>query len=185
MNAAELLGAARAAGLTIRADGDRLLVRPKAALTPAWRAKLTTHKAELLAALADPVAMSEQARACLSEAAVRGWTAITLGTGDVVGGSEAAWRAWLAAASLAQTVAALVVLRRAPPPGGRVLGDATPTAVLALAERASYPSLVLAPMLLRVGPGEAAWRAFVADAAPLTRDVAWRTLRTLLGKGPA
>lgn len=47
-----LLDTLRAAGLTVTADGDRLIVAPKDRLTPALRQQMAAHKAELLALLA-------------------------------------------------------------------------------------------------------------------------------------
>jgi hypothetical protein len=46
--AAELLTDLRERGLKLRAEGERLLVAPKAALTPEIREALVTHKREIL-----------------------------------------------------------------------------------------------------------------------------------------
>lgn len=49
--AAELLTDLRERGLKLRVDGERLLVAPKAALTPDIREALVAHKSELLTLL--------------------------------------------------------------------------------------------------------------------------------------
>ncbi len=57
MSAADLLARLRAAGLSVLAKGDNLVLRPPEALTAALRAEVLAAKAELLAVLraADPV----------------------------------------------------------------------------------------------------------------------------------
>ena len=54
MSATALLEAAARLGITIWTEGERLLYRPKSALTPELAAKLKANKAELLAALSAP-----------------------------------------------------------------------------------------------------------------------------------
>ena len=53
MGAQELLVDLAAEGLTVAANGDRLVVRPASKLTHAMRAALTLAKPELLALLLD------------------------------------------------------------------------------------------------------------------------------------
>ena len=54
MNAQALIHKIRDAGFTLAADGDRLLVSPVEQLTPERLSLLREHKAEILAALANP-----------------------------------------------------------------------------------------------------------------------------------
>ena len=51
MSAAELLAELRAAGVEVKADGNRILARPAGALTAAQRQELARHKAEVVALL--------------------------------------------------------------------------------------------------------------------------------------
>ena len=51
-----MLDSLRARGLTLAVDSDRLLVRPRAALTPQLRRTIAEHKPELLTLLAAEVA---------------------------------------------------------------------------------------------------------------------------------
>jgi hypothetical protein len=53
--AAELLKELQAAGITLRADGDRLLFKPRGAMTPDLGARVKGCKRELLALLAGNV----------------------------------------------------------------------------------------------------------------------------------
>ena len=54
MNASDLLDAARAAGVTLRAEGGRLLASPSGALPPALAEALRAEKAQVLALLTPP-----------------------------------------------------------------------------------------------------------------------------------
>jgi hypothetical protein len=57
MGARDLLAELACLGVTVTADGDRLLIRPASKLTDELRAALRAHKAELLAAAAaSPIA---------------------------------------------------------------------------------------------------------------------------------
>ena len=55
MGAPDLLHALQGQGLRVWAKGDRLLVAPKERITDETRALIRAHKAELLAALSDPL----------------------------------------------------------------------------------------------------------------------------------
>ena len=68
MVAAELLADLRAASLTLAVNGDRLLVRPRAAVTPEVRETIAQHKPELLALLA-----AEAARASVEAITSECW----------------------------------------------------------------------------------------------------------------
>lgn len=59
MNATTLLHTLRGMGLSLRAEGDKLLVFPKDAITDQTRALIRNHKTELLAQLAanDPASV--------------------------------------------------------------------------------------------------------------------------------
>lgn len=48
-----VLDTLRASGLTVTADGDRLIVAPSSAITPQLRQIIRDHKTEILDALAD------------------------------------------------------------------------------------------------------------------------------------
>lgn len=54
MTASVLLDTITAAGLTVTADGDTLVVRPRNRITPELRALIRVRKAELLALLPPP-----------------------------------------------------------------------------------------------------------------------------------
>jgi len=54
MGTATVLSTITAAGLTVAADGDKLMVRPKDRITPELRALIRARKAELLMVLASP-----------------------------------------------------------------------------------------------------------------------------------
>lgn len=69
MTPAELCQAIYAAGMTVRADGDALVVKPAERLTPELRATVIAHKPELLDFLHEAHATTEAllelaARAC-------------------------------------------------------------------------------------------------------------------------
>ncbi|QHE86520.1 hypothetical protein [Hydrogenophaga sp. BPS33] len=69
MTSAELCQAIYAAGMTVRADGDALVVKPAERLTPELRATVLAHKPELLDFLLEAHATTEAlletaARAC-------------------------------------------------------------------------------------------------------------------------
>ena len=66
MDAVELVGTLRTVGASLAVDGDRLLVRPKAALTPKLRVALSERKMEVLALLA-----SEEAEVAWRSAVMR------------------------------------------------------------------------------------------------------------------
>lgn len=57
MTPAALLACLEASGLTVRAEGERLLVSPSDRLTPELRKVITASKPELLAALRQPSAL--------------------------------------------------------------------------------------------------------------------------------
>lgn len=67
MTPADVCRAVYEAGLTVRADGDSLVVKPSDRLTPALRELLVTHKPELIQFLID----AEQTAIELVEAAMR------------------------------------------------------------------------------------------------------------------
>ena len=54
MGARDLLGELDAAGFSVTADGNKLLVRPFSRLSEQHRAELREHKAEVLALLSEP-----------------------------------------------------------------------------------------------------------------------------------
>jgi hypothetical protein len=72
MGARELLDDLAAAGLTVTADGDRLVIRPAAKLTDTARAVLRALKPEVLALLAQK--QDRDAHACLVDVAAVPWT---------------------------------------------------------------------------------------------------------------
>ena len=107
---AELLDRARAAGLTVLADGDRLIVRgPQTA--EALAHELLTHKTEILAILHNPAI--DYAQAVQEARAQRAaWSGATLELAEAlgfprlqyephlaVGAGEACWRFFLGSAS--------------------------------------------------------------------------------------
>ncbi|HEY7065854.1 MAG TPA: hypothetical protein VII06_30545 [Chloroflexota bacterium] len=72
--AAELLHRLRQEGFVLAVEGDRLRVRPQAALTEALRATIPEHKRELLAALNDEAAdVRRRDRLEVRWARERGW----------------------------------------------------------------------------------------------------------------
>jgi len=72
MGARELLDDLAGAGLTVTADGDRLVIRPTAKLTDAARAVLRTLKPEVLALLAQK--QDHDAHVCLVGVSAVAWT---------------------------------------------------------------------------------------------------------------
>ena len=70
MDARDLLARLDGLGVTVAADGDRLLIRPASMLTDELRAELRAAKPAVLALLAAPVG-SQSAQPCGESAAVR------------------------------------------------------------------------------------------------------------------
>lgn len=78
-HAVKLLGRLRAAGFTIRAEGDRLIVAPRDRLTSADVAVITERRIALLAVLTgtspwvDPQSLSDVDRAIVRQVAIGAW----------------------------------------------------------------------------------------------------------------
>lgn len=98
MGAPDLLHALQGQGLRVWAEGERLLVAPKARITDEARRLIREHKAELLAALAEPelFTFSPPGDPANDDEALRERTAIMAeanGWDDATALQEARWQA--------------------------------------------------------------------------------------------